>query len=55
VPVSQARHLHDILQKAGVPNRLQIIKGAGHGWQSEDAERVEKLTLEFLSTELKLR
>jgi acetyl esterase/lipase len=31
VPVSHARRLHEALQKAGAPNQLMILPGAGHG------------------------
>jgi acetyl esterase/lipase len=31
VPVSHARRLHEALQKAGAPNQLLILPGAGHG------------------------
>jgi len=31
VPVSHARRLHEALEKAGAPNQLLILPGAGHG------------------------
>jgi acetyl esterase/lipase len=55
VPVSQARHLHQRLESAGVTQHLKVVKSAGHGWQGEDAVRVEQLTIEFLAEHLKHR
>lgn len=37
VPYSHAVHLHEALDKAGVPNELYTIKGGGHG-QFKDAD-----------------
>jgi hypothetical protein len=36
-----------------VPEQLEIIPGAGHGWQGDDAARVMRLTLEFFNKHLK--
>ena len=32
--------MHDALTKAGVPSRLLIVEGAGHGFFGEEAKRV---------------
>jgi acetyl esterase/lipase len=53
VPVEQARHLHQLLGAAGVGNKLEVIEGAGHGWQPEQQEHINRLTLEFLAAHLK--
>ncbi|HEY3319754.1 MAG TPA: alpha/beta hydrolase [Planctomycetota bacterium] len=55
VPVSQARRLHEALRRAGVPERLEIVRGAGHGWTGNDAERITRMTIEFFDTQLKAR
>jgi len=41
------------LKKAGVPEQLEIIEGAGHGWNEEQRRRVDQITLEFLDRKLK--
>ncbi|MCY3018414.1 MAG: prolyl oligopeptidase family serine peptidase, partial [Planctomycetota bacterium] len=53
VPVEQARRLHGKLKEAGVSERLEVINGAGHGWQSDDRELVRRLTLEFFDRYLR--
>jgi acetyl esterase/lipase len=53
VPVSQARLLHDALKKAGVPERLELIEGAPHGWNGRTKEKTDRITLEFLEKHLK--
>jgi fermentation-respiration switch protein FrsA (DUF1100 family) len=40
VPVAQGRTMYEALTKAGVPTRLLVIEGAGHGFFGEDAKRV---------------
>lgn len=47
VPLHQARVLHEALEKAGVPERLVVIEGQGHGWGGEDGERTTRAALEF--------
>src|SRR5262249_5083924 len=53
VRVEQARLLHKALKKAGVPERLEILEGAGHGWGGEKRDQTDRLTLEFLDRHLK--
>jgi len=53
VPVEQARRLHDVLKKAGVSERLELIEGAGHGWNEEQRARIDKIVLEFMDQKLK--
>lgn len=45
VPIGQSRILDAALRKAGVPTRLHVVEGAGHGFN--DAT-VNKMVLEFL-------
>ena len=53
VPPEQAKRLHQALDKAGIPNRLELLEGRGHGWGEEDAKRTSRQALEFLDTYLK--
>jgi acetyl esterase/lipase len=53
VPDEQARTLHAALDKARIPNRLEILEGRGHGWAGEDMERTERRAFEFLDAYLK--
>jgi len=53
VPAEQAQRLHRALDKVGVPNRLELLQGRGHGWGDKDEKRTGLQTLEFLHTYLK--
>lgn len=55
VPDSQARILHDALKKADVPERLEILEGAPHGWTGAAQERTNRITVEFLNKHLTTR
>jgi acetyl esterase/lipase len=55
VAVEQARTLHAALKKAGVPERLEVLEGAGHGWGGEQRNRTDRLTVEFLDKYLKAK
>ena len=55
VPVGQAKKLHAALDKAGVPNRLELIENEGHGWSDAVQEKTETIRLEFLDRYLKGR
>jgi len=52
VPVTQATHLHQLLKVAGVQSQLDIVQGAGHGWQSPDQDRIQTQTIQFFKTHL---
>ncbi len=52
VPHDQAVQMADALTKAGVPGRVELLVGAGHGWPKDHA-RVTRATFEFLSQYLK--
>jgi acetyl esterase/lipase len=40
VPFAQGRAMYEALTKAGVPSRLMVIEGAGHGFFGDEATRV---------------
>jgi dipeptidyl aminopeptidase/acylaminoacyl peptidase len=40
VPFAQGREIYEALTKAGVPSRLMVVEGAGHGFFGDDAKRV---------------
>ena len=53
VPHTQAYKMADALAKAGVPGRVEILVGAGHGWGGYDMERTFAATYEFFDRQLK--
>lgn len=53
VPDSQARILHDALKKADVPERLELLEGAGHGWGGANLDRTDRIAMEFLDSHLR--
>jgi len=53
VPVEQARMLHATLEKAGVPQKLVILEGAGHGWSGQQLEETSQQSLQFLESVFK--
>ena len=53
VPYAQAFEMAEALTKAGVPGRVELLLGAGHGWGKEDNARVMRVTFEFLDRHLK--
>ena len=53
VPLPGAQRLHAALKAAGVPEHLEIIQGAGHGFRGEAKKRTTALTMAFLEKELK--
>ena len=55
VPLDQAKRLHEALKKAGVTEQLEIIEGAGHGWQGKDHEHSDRMMLEFFDRYLKAK
>ena len=52
VPHDQAVQMVEALTKAGVPGRVELMMGEGHGWPKEHA-RVMRATFEFLDRYLK--
>ncbi|HWE35120.1 MAG TPA: alpha/beta hydrolase [Isosphaeraceae bacterium] len=53
VPHSQALRLADAMTAAGVPGRVELLVGAGHGWGGADLERTAREAIDFLDTYLK--
>lgn len=52
VPHDQAIQMAEALTRVGVPGRVEILVGEGHGWPKEH-ERVMRATYEFLAKHLK--
>jgi acetyl esterase/lipase len=52
VPYDQAYQMAEALTKAGVPGRVELLLGEGHGWPKEHA-RVMRATYAFLGQHLK--
>ena len=55
VPHTQATKLADALTAAGVPGRVELLVGAGHGWGGEDMTRTLNETFAFFDLYLKSR
>jgi acetyl esterase/lipase len=53
VPFTQAFKLTEALTKAGVAGRVELLVGAGHGWQGDDLVRTANETFEFFDKYLK--
>jgi acetyl esterase/lipase len=53
VQLSQATALHQALRKAGVPEKLEVLKGKGHGWAGEDRDRTDRLMIQWFDKYLK--
>jgi acetyl esterase/lipase len=53
VPYTQAFKLTDALTKAGVPGRVELLVGAGHGWQGEEVTRTANEMHAFFDKYLK--
>lgn len=53
VPHTQAFELADAMTKAGVPGRVELLIGAGHGWGGSEMALTVKETIEFFDQHLK--
>ena len=53
VPATQAIKLGEALTKVGVPGRVELILGGGHGWRGEELDRTAKESMEFFDKQLK--
>ena len=53
VPYDQAVRMADALTKAGVPGRVELIFGVGHGWAGVDMRRTGAETWAFFDQQLK--
>ena len=49
VPIAHSRNIQEAFEKAGVNSRLVEFKGAGHGFQGDDAKKsTEEMVAWFL-------
>ncbi len=53
VPHTQATKLADAMTAAGVPGRVELLIGAGHGWGGDDLKRTMDETFAFFDKYLK--
>lgn len=53
VPAAQAETLHERLRAAHVPNRLELLEGAGHGWGGRQLARTQALARGFAARYLR--
>jgi acetyl esterase/lipase len=53
VPHQQAIVMADALTKAGVPGRVELMLGGGHGWSGNDLKRTADGTFAFFDEQLK--
>jgi acetyl esterase/lipase len=53
VPHTQATLYADALTKAGVPGRVELLLGAGHGWGDPEKTRSVEQAIEFFGQRLK--
>ncbi len=52
VPLWHSEKMHEALQKAGVPSKLVVIEGAGHGFAGKAAERAAKAWADWFEEQL---
>ena len=53
VPHTQAYKMTDAMTAAGVPGRVELLLGAGHGWGGKEVQRSFAQTMEFFGEQLK--
>lgn len=53
VPHTQAYKMADAMTAAGVPGRVELLLGAGHGWGGKEVQRSLAQTMEFFGEQLK--
>jgi acetyl esterase/lipase len=53
VPHTQAFKLAEAMTAAGVPGRVEVLVGAGHGWKGDDLDRTKAETFAFFDHYLK--
>ncbi|HEU5117673.1 MAG TPA: prolyl oligopeptidase family serine peptidase, partial [Isosphaeraceae bacterium] len=53
VPYDQAIMLAEAMTSAGVPGRVELIAGGGHGFAKPDMDRTMQETLDFFDKNLK--
>jgi acetyl esterase/lipase len=55
VPSTQSTRLAEAMSKVGLPGRLELIVGAGHGWTGPEMRRTMNDTYEFFDEHLRPR
>jgi dipeptidyl aminopeptidase/acylaminoacyl peptidase len=53
VPHTQAYLMADAMTKTGMPGRIELLPGAGHGWGEPELSRTVEGTLAFFAEHLK--
>jgi acetyl esterase/lipase len=53
VPYSQSMKLAEAMTKVGLPGRVELIVGAGHGWTGPEMKRTMNDTYEFFDAHLR--
>jgi acetyl esterase/lipase len=53
VPHTQALKLIEAMNSVGVPGRVEILVGAGHGWEEREMRRTLAQSVEFFDRQLK--
>jgi acetyl esterase/lipase len=53
VSYDQAFVIGDALAKAGIPGRVELLLGAGHGWGGPELDRTMEATVDFFDQHLK--
>lgn len=53
VPHSQAIKLGEKMTEVGLPGRVELLIGGGHGWAGAELERTVEMSLEFFDLHLK--
>jgi acetyl esterase/lipase len=53
VPHTQAYRLTDAMTAAGVPGRVELLVGAGHGWNMKETLRTAEEAIQFFDQHLK--
>ncbi|MBX7168220.1 MAG: alpha/beta hydrolase [Pirellulales bacterium] len=52
VPYDQSIKMSAALAKKGVPGRMELVFGAGHGWQGDELDHSKRVVFEFLEEHL---
>jgi dipeptidyl aminopeptidase/acylaminoacyl peptidase len=54
-PLAQSKVLHAALKKAGAPEKLLVVEGAGHDadWPDDKRDMVNRVFIEFIDKHLK--
>ena len=55
VPIEEGRSMHKALAAAGAPTEFIVIAGAGHGFQSSNADRAAAEMISWFERHLRRR